>query len=272
MEITFWGVRGSSPVCGKNMVEYGGRTPCASLLTSEKHLIILDAGTGIIPLGETLMGEKKKKKMPIHLILTHFHIDHTLGLHFFAPLYSKKFEISFYSPLKPKETRKMLGTLMGGRFFPVDFNETESKKHFKQVPSEDFNIGNVRISHRPLHHPQGSLAYRFDEKEKSAVFATDTEHPEKGVDRPLVSFARKADVFVYDSTFTPKEYNQGKRGWGHSTWLEGTHIARQAEVKKLVLSHFNPSHSDEKIGMIIKKARKKFQETYGAKQGLTLRL
>ena len=272
MEITFWGVRGSAPVCGENMVEYGGHTPCASIITSEENLIILDAGTGIIPLGKRLAKEKSKTKFHIHLFLTHFHIDHTLGILFFAPLFSKDIEITFYSALRPEETRKMLGLLMGGRFFPVDFNETESKKNFKQVPPGDFNIGNIRISHVPLHHPQGSLAYRFHEKGKSVVFATDTEHPEKGVDRLLVAFAKKADIFVYDSTFTPEEYSQGKRGWGHSTWLEGTRIAEQAGVKKLYLSHFNPSHSDEKIGMIINNAQKKFRETYAAKEGLTIRL
>jgi phosphoribosyl 1,2-cyclic phosphodiesterase len=272
MEITFWGVRGSAPVCGRSMVEYGGHTPCASIITSEEHLIILDAGTGIIPLGMTLEKRTRKRNFHIHLVLTHFHIDHTVGILFFAPLYSKKVEMTFYSPLKPEETQKMLRLLMGGRFFPVDFNQTKSKKHFKQVPSGDFNIGNIRISHIPLHHPQGSLAYRFHEKEKSVVFATDTEHPEKGVDKRLVAFAREADIFVYDSTFTPEEYNQDKKGWGHSTWLEGTRVAEQANVKKLYLSHFNPSHSDEKIGMIINYAQKEFQETYGAKEGLTIRL
>jgi len=272
MELTFWGVRGSAPVCGKNMFEYGGHTPCASIIDSEGPIIILDAGTGIIPLGEILVKEKRERNFHIHLLLTHFHIDHTLGILFFAPLYLKNFDVTFYSPLEPEETQRMLSLLMGGRFFPVDFNETESKKYFKQVPSGDFNIGNIQISHIPLHHPQGSLAYKFHKKGKSIVFATDTEHPEEGVDKSLVAFARKADIFVYDSTFTPEEYNQGKKGWGHSTWLEGTRIAEQAEVKKLYLSHFNPSHSDEKIDMIIGNAHKKFQETYGAKEGLTIRL
>jgi len=272
MELKLWGVRGTAPVCGKKFLKYGGRTPCASVLSSKKERVIIDAGTGIIPLGQTMMSESSQKKVSVHILLTHFHLDHTLGLLFFDPLYSRQFELTFYSSLKPAQTRETLSQLMGGRLFPVDFNETESKKQFKQVPSGDFSIGDFRISHIPLRHPQGSLAYRFQEKGKSVVFATDTEHPENGVDERLAALAREADIFVYDATFTPKEYSQGKTGWGHSTWFQGTRIAEQADVSRLYLSHYNPSHSDEKIDRLIKNAQKRFQETYGAKQGLTLKL
>lgn len=272
MKLTFWGVRGSAPVCGRSMVKYGGHTPCASIISSEKHVIIIDAGTGIHRLGENLMKQNSQKNFHVHLVLTHFHLDHTLGLLFFTPLYSERFEITFYTPLESEEAQKTLSLLMGGRFFPVDFSETESKKEFKRVSSGDFNIGNVQISHIPLNHPQGSFAYKFYEKEKSVVFATDTEHPKKGIDKRLATFARKADIFVYDSTFTPEEYNQGKKGWGHSTWLEGTRIAEKADVKRLYLSHFNPFHSDKMIDVMVNNAQKKFHETYGAKEGLTIRL
>jgi len=268
MKISFWGVRGSAPVCREDIVKYGGHTPCASILSSKKDLIIVDAGTGIIRLGETLMRKKGQENFHVHLVLTHFHLDHIMGLAFFAPLYSSQAKVTFYSPLNRETTLRLLNLLMGGRFFPINFSETESEKHFKKVPERDFTIGNINISHIPLHHPQGSFAYKFYEKGRSVVFATDTEHPEKGVDNQLVEFARKTDFFIYDSTFTPEEYTQGKKGWGHSTWLEGVRIAKQAEVKKLYLSHFNPSHSDKKIGMIINHARKKFPQTYGAKEGL----
>jgi len=269
MELTFWGVRGTAPVCGKDQIKYGGHTPCASIFSSKREIMIIDAGTGIMRLGDGLIKKMGKKPICVHLFLTHFHIDHIMGIPFFGPLYSRKTRIVFYSPLIPVKTKKLLSRLMESPFFPISFEETKSEKKFIKVPSNSFHIGDVQISHIPLNHPQGSYAYRFRENGKSIVFATDTEHPEKGMDLQLVFFAKGAHIFVYDSTFTPNEYIQSKKGWGHSTWLEGTKIARQAEVRRLYLSHFNPSHLDKEIDDIINSARNKFSETYGAKEGLT---
>jgi len=259
-------------VSGKHYVKYGGHTPCASLVSSDKDLIVVDAGTGIMRLGEALMKNRVKKFFHIHLVFTHFHIDHVMGLPFFPSLFSRESKVSFYSPLKPGETQKLLRTLMGGRFFPIPFDKTEAEKKFVEVPLGDFSIGNVRISHIPLNHPQGSFAYRFSEKGGSILFATDTEHPEKGMDEQLVSFAKETDVFIYDATFTPDEYKKGRKGWGHSTWRQGTRIAKKAGAGKLYLSHFNPSHSDKKIDNIIRRAREVFPETYGAREGSSLSL
>jgi len=272
MKLTFWGVRGSVPVSGKHYVKYGGHTPCASLPSSEKDLIVIDAGTGIMRLGEALTEKKDKKYVHIHLVFTHFHIDHIMGLPFFPPLFSRETKVSFYSPLKSGETQRLLSTLMGGRFFPIPFDKTGAEKKFVEVPLGDFAIGNVRISHIPLNHPQGSFAYRFSEKGRNIVFATDTEHPEKGMDEQLVAFAQKTDILIYDATFTPDEYKKGRRGWGHSTWKQGTRVAQKAGAGKLYLSHFNPSHSDKKIDNIIKSAREVFPETYGAREGSSLSL
>lgn len=272
MELTFWGVRGSVPVSGKRYVKYGGHTPCASLVSSEEDLIVIDAGTGIMSLGESLKENRNKKYIHIHLVFTHFHIDHIMGLPFFSPLFSRETKVSFYSPLKSGETQGLLSTLMGGRFFPIPFEKTGAEKSFRVIPSEDFFIGNIRVSHIPLNHPQGSFAYRFSEKGRSILFATDTEHPEKGLDEQLVAFAQKTDILIYDATFTPDEYKKGRRGWGHSTWKQGTKIAQKAGVGKLYLSHFSPSHPDKKIDNIIKSARKIFPETYGAREGFALSL
>ncbi|MBD3414967.1 MAG: hypothetical protein GF421_11115 [Candidatus Aminicenantes bacterium] len=270
MELTFWGVRGSFPVCGEKFLKYGGHTPCASVFSSENKMIIVDAGTGIKKLGDRLIKDDRKERLHIHLLFTHFHMDHILGLVFFSPLFSDKVTLTFYSPLNQERTVGLLNTLMGGRFFPVDFSETASEKIFKKVPSKDFSIEDIRISPIPLNHPQGALGYRFEENGQSIVFATDTEHPEHGFDEQLVCLARRTDVLIYDSTFTPEEYNQGKKGWGHSTWLKGTQIAEHAEVKNLCLSHFNPSHSDEEIDRAIIKAREHFSKTHAAREGQTI--
>jgi ribonuclease BN (tRNA processing enzyme) len=268
MELTFWGVRGTFPVSGRSVNKYGGHTSCASVVSSKGEIIVVDAGTGIKILGEKLMGEGKDEPLNIHLLFTHFHLDHVMGLPYFAPLYFSQSCLTVYAPISSKETEKYLSGLMAERYFPFEFDETSSEKIFKEVPATDFSIGEIRISHIPLNHPQGAVAYCFREGDKSIIFATDTEHPDKGIDEELVSLVEGADFFIYDATFTPEEYESGKRGWGHSTWLEGTKIAREAQVKVLCLSHFNPDHSDTQVDSILSAARKEFPDSAAAKEGL----
>ncbi len=267
MELEFLGVRGSMPVSGTDKNKYGGHTLCSCLMNSDSEWIIIDAGTGLKKLGERLQSQGGERPLDIHILLTHFHLDHITGLPFFAPLYFSNATIHFFAPVSPEETEKYLSGIMAGRYFPLDFKETSSKKSFTKIPPKKFAIGSAGISHCALNHPQGSVSYRIEENGKAIVYATDTEHPEDGVDRNLVSFARKADILIYDAMFTREEYESGRKGWGHSTWLEGTKIARAADVRTLYLSHFNPDHSDKQIDEIVSLARKKFTHTLGAKEG-----
>jgi phosphoribosyl 1,2-cyclic phosphodiesterase len=271
MEIVFWGVRGTAPVSGKDCVRYGGHTPCASIVSSAGDIVIVDAGTGIKRLGETLMAQAKAGEVRLHILFTHFHLDHVIGLPFFSPLYSDRVGISFYSALAPQETEKCLRVLMGGRYFPVDFRETASSKSFLRFGEKGISVGNLEICACPLVHPQGSVAYRISEGSGSIVFATDTEPPEAGVDERLAAFIQKTTYFVYDATFTPEEYAT-RQGWGHSTWLEGTKLARRAGVRHLVLSHLNPDHDDKQVGRMVKQAQKEFRRTSAAQEGRRLRI
>ncbi len=271
MQLEFWGVRGTTPVSGRDMVKFGGHTPCASLRSAGGDLLIVDAGTGIKRLGERLMADSGKAALEVNLLLTHFHLDHIIGLPFFAPLYSSRAVIVFYSPAVPKETERYLGGLQMGRYFPVSFKETASLKKILKTDEAGFKVGKFRISYCPLNHPQGSVAYRIEEGGGSVVFATDTEPPEGGIDERLASFIRGATYFIYDATFTPREY-QVRQGWGHSTWLEGTRLARAGGAKNLVLSHFNPDHDDSRVAGLVRLARKEFRRTFAAREGWKVRV
>ncbi len=193
MDIEFWGVRGTTPVSGKDRQKYGGATPCASVVSSAGDIVIVDAGTGIKRLGESLMTRPRDGKLRLHILLTHFHLDHVLGLPFFAPLYAAGAAITFYSPLSPSDTEKQLRGLMSGRYFPVDFKETASAKKYVRVEQDPLTIGKFEISGCPLNHPQGSFGYRIADRSGSIVFATDTEPPEAGLDERLAGFIRGAD-------------------------------------------------------------------------------
>jgi phosphoribosyl 1,2-cyclic phosphodiesterase len=271
VEVEFCGVRGTVPASGRDYLKYGGHTPCTSVISSAGEIVIIDAGTGIKKLGERLMAGPAAAELHLHLFFTHFHLDHTGGLPFFSPLYSARVTITFISPLSPLETEKYLSGLVGGRYFPVAFKETDSAKVFKKIGDEAITIGNLKVRSSPLHHPQGSVAYRIEEGEMSLVMATDTEPPEGQLDERLASFASQASVFVYDATFTPEEYLR-RQGWGHSTWLEGTKLARQAKVGRLILSHLNPDHSDRQVDEMVRLARREFRRTDAGREGLRLKI
>jgi len=271
MELEFWGVRGTAPVSSRDKMKYGGHTPCAVVTGAAGETVIIDAGTGIKDLGEKMMESAGADETRYHVFLTHFHLDHVIGLPFFAPLYSPQAVFTFYSHLSPQEAEKCLRAVMGGMSFPVDFRETASRKSFVKVERDSYPIGKLKISACPLLHPQGSLAYRIEEGKVSIVFATDTEPPEQGMDERLASFIKGVTCVIYDATFTPEEYLR-RQGWGHSTWLEGAKLARQSGVRKLVLSHFNPDHNDRQIDEMVKQARKEFRRTYAARERMRLKV
>jgi phosphoribosyl 1,2-cyclic phosphodiesterase len=270
MDFEFQGVRGTFPTPGRDRTRYGGHTICSSLRLGPNDYIVVDAGTGLRDLGDRIMSGAGGGDIRVDLLLTHFHLDHILGFPFFAPLYSPRAVITVRTPGDPRKTRQALAGLMAGRYFPVKLDGAASRKKFREFEPGTL-AGGVRVAACPLRHPQESVAYRLEAGGASIVLATDTEHPEADVDDRLAALAEGATWLVYDAMYTPAEYESGKKGWGHSTWLAGTGLAAAARVGSLVLSHFNPDHTDADVDRILEAARERFPRTLAAAQGLRLR-
>lgn len=260
MQLTFWGVRGSTPTPVAENLGYGGNTSCLEIATSENERIIVDAGTGIRNLGLS-----KPHGATSHLFLTHFHWDHIQGLPFFAPLFQKGNKVAFYSFPHAEQIRERLAFQMSNPFFTLDFDAAASTREFQQIENAPVHLGSLSVTSFPLNHPQGACGYRIESHRAAIVIATDVEHGHPVLDKVLREHAEGADVLVYDSHYTEEEY-ASHRGWGHSTCTEAARVAKDAGVKQLVLFHHHPLHSDSKTDEIVKQTRNLFENCIAARE------
>lgn len=262
LRIKFWGVRGSTPTPGSEYLSYGGNTSCIEILSANGSRIIIDSGTGIRNLGRQLYAENKHQT--VHLFLTHFHWDHIQGLPFFAPLLQSGNKVHFHSFPDPVEIQARLKRQMTCPFFTLDFDSVGAERKYESV-SDGFHLGDLSVAAFPLNHPQGACGYRVESQGASVVIATDVEHGDQQLDKVLRQHAESADLLVYDSQYTPAEY-ESRVGWGHSTYTCAASVAKDARVSQLALFHHDPTRIDAEITHIVKQAVPLFENTIAARE------
>ena len=247
MKAKFWGTRGSIAVPGKDTTIYGGNTTCLEITLESGSRIIVDAGTGIRPLGQQLFAEGEK--IDVHLLITHIHWDHVQGFPFFDPVYDPETKIKIDGfPTCMKGLRIPFDNKMGDGFFPIRFDDLKAEMRYLDTLNHGpLTVDDVVIDSIPLQHPQGGFGFRFREGKKTLVFITDNElteeawaeqHPED-----YVRFCKDADILIHDAQYTPEELEK-RRGWGHSDYVSTLDLALKAQVKELVLFHHDPSRKD----------------------------
>ena len=281
MKVKFWGVRGSIASPGAETALVGGNTSCVEV-TGGGSRVILDAGSGIRALGDALVKAGEHKR--VHLLLSHVHWDHVMGIPFFTPLYVPGCEVVIGSgPLerdgasgKRLPLREVLQRQMTPPLFPIDFDSVSGRVTTVDLePDSAFTVGRLEVTMATLSHPDPVWAYRISFGGHSVVYATDTEHEEGKIDERLVRLARGADVLIYDAQYTPEEYRgevgPSKRGWGHSTYEAGVDVARAASVKTLALFHHDPRRSDAQVSEIVQRSRAIFPSTVAAREAVSLR-
>lgn len=301
--LKFRGVRGSYPISSKDFLEYGGNTACVEV-NAGGHLIILDAGTGMISVGDELMekyitsGFTPEERTPVSatVLLSHIHQDHIQGFTFFRPLHLKSTVLSVFGSVCEEENLSdELSNVLFGKTFPLDLGDIAGKLDIKNISSNDLIIlrhgsepiicksqenilpDDVVIScYKSYAHPQeGVMIYKIYYKGKSVVYATDKESY-LGGDKKLVDFARNCDVLIHDAQYTTEDYlNQysPKQGYGHSTFDMAVEAQRQSNAGKLVFFHFEPGYDDEKLNRINEHYSQKFPDNViMAKEGLQLEI
>lgn len=270
-KLRFWGARGTVPTPAPEKLRFGGNTSCLAVEISEQEHIILDCGTGVRLLGNELAKDRRDKPTRYHVFFTHYHFDHVEGLPLFHPLYDANSTITFHGFESGGRTvRDTLESLIAPPYFPVTLAKVPSKVDYVVADGTPRKIEDIVVSSLPLNHPNGCLSYRLEHGDRRVVYATDHEHGEEKTDLALVEFARDADYLIYDATYMRAEYEELRRGWGHSTWYAAVQIALAARVKTLVLFHHHPDHTDDELDEILEIARKELPSTEIAREGLEL--
>ena len=267
LQLTFWGVRGSTPTPREDCLGFGGNTSCLEIVSQERRFV-LDAGSGIRELGDLLARESD---VQLDILLTHFHWDHIQGLPFFAPLFKSDAQVSFYTDKAFSAIKETLEGQMARPYFPVPFEAVAARREYHDLNGGTIAAGETRVHSFPLNHPQGACGYRIEVNGASIVHVTDHEHGNAVIDRGIRDHACGADVLIYDAQYTPEEY-AAKQGWGHSTYAEGASVARDAGVKQLILFHHDPRHNDEFMLGMLQQAQQHFENTQLAQEGWTIRL
>jgi phosphoribosyl 1,2-cyclic phosphodiesterase len=300
--ITFWGVRGSYPVPGKDTLYFGGCTTCVEITIGEQTIII-DAGTGIINLGNVLTAQFFKQggkgSLSPTVLFTHLHHDHTQGLPFFTPLYLGQSKLYFFGPLEfGKELATVLEQSMTPPNFPVDLRSATSIKNYETIhenhlilfhpPDPEPKVINkshdsyktnaetivVKLMKDFSHPANGVFVYRIEYGGKSIVFATDVEGYLLG-NAKLIQFAEKADLLIHDAQYTEEQYTglpTPRQGFGHSIPDMAIEVAKKADVKTLVLTHHDPTATDAQLKKYQSLYKRRFSNLFYAREGLTLHI
>lgn len=260
MRVRFWGTRGSVATPGPGTLRFGGNTSCVEVVTDSGARFILDCGTGARPLGAELMA-KAPRPVRATLLLGHTHWDHIQGFPFFAPLFVPGNELTICAPSGVGTT--LAGVLAGQMeftYFPVALDQLPAAIEYKDLSEGVYEFDGVRVVTQFLNHPAISLAYRIEADGVVVVYACDHEpfavplwregarrgYIESilhGGDRQHALFLRHADLLIHDAQYTPQEY-PAKKNWGHSTYEYAVELAAAADVRRLALTHHDPSHDD----------------------------
>jgi phosphoribosyl 1,2-cyclic phosphodiesterase len=241
-----WGARGSLPRLSENQVRHGGNTLCIEVLHPGDEWVILEAGSG-----------------KIHLVFSHYHWDHVMGLPFFGPVYRKDFDISLYG-LRSGEghLREMLEVVFSPFYSPIysPDNLLGSLTITPQQACHRIDGLDVKLFELPRIHPGGCVVVRVEGFGRCFVYASDVELRKKPVIEELIRCSEGADVLICDASFSQERFETAI-GWGHSSLEAAVEAAHRAGVSRLVGIHYDPLRSDEELEADQAREQGRFWET-----------
>jgi phosphoribosyl 1,2-cyclic phosphodiesterase len=262
MQVRIWGCRGSLAAPGADTVRYGGNTSCVEVRLASGHALVLDAGTGMRPLGVAMAQDLP---VELHILLTHLHMDHLQGLGFFRPLFAPDLSIHLWGPTSPvQRLEERIARYMSPPLFPVHLDDIPSQIAFCDAPEAAVTIGSATVRATKVTHQGPTVGYRIEEDDQVLVYLPDHE-PSIGNDLRTVptdwmsgyDLAHDAHVLLHDAQYRDHEYG-AHVGWGHSSITDTIEFATKAGVERLVLFHHDPYHNDDDLEELLEEARAKW--------------
>ncbi|KQQ33275.1 MBL fold metallo-hydrolase [Duganella sp. Leaf126] len=269
MKFTFWGVRGSIPTPGPRTARYGGNTTCIEVRTDNDTLLILDAGTGLFPLAQSLVQRKGDTGADIeaNIFITHSHWDHIHGLPFFTPLFMRGSRVRLHGATDPdtgQGIEHVMNVQLQNSYFPVSETQLSAVIEYRSLTAGiPVTVGDATICGVVMNHPVINLGYRISCCGKSLFFTGDHEpfynpypadhpghaaamqqmHARSGAIDAVVA---GVDALIVDCSYTREEY-PAKRGWGHGTFDAAVELALRCGARALYCTHHEPTRSDDAL-------------------------
>jgi phosphoribosyl 1,2-cyclic phosphodiesterase len=272
MRLRFWGTRGSIATPGPGTNHFGGNTSCIELTSDSGAHVIMDCGTGARLLGNQLIA-RNTGPITAAILFTHTHWDHIQGFPFFAPLFVPGNHFTVYGPEGSHlSLHDVLSGQMEHHYFPVELSQLAARIAYQDLSEGTHEISGVKICAQSMNHPSPTLGYRIEAHGASVLYLSDHEPFYEPVwrdgavpgrfesiledgDRRHAEYMKDADLVIHESQYTPEEY-PAKKNWGHSTYAYVVELAVAAGVRKLFLTHHDPSHDDLFVENIERRARK----------------
>jgi phosphoribosyl 1,2-cyclic phosphodiesterase len=273
MLVRIWGTRGSLPTPGAGMVRYGGNTSCVQVTLSDGTHLVLDAGTGI----RNLPADLGRSGEPVHILLTHLHLDHIQGLLFFAPLFQRGVKVTLWGPAAPGASlERRVGRYLSAPLTPVEIRELPCELDFRNCPTTRWQIGPAQITAEGVTHRGPTLGFRVEAGGSSLCYLPDHEPAIIGDIDELEaewvsgsSLARDVDLLVHDCQYTDAEY-PAHVGWGHSSLRHALQFARRVAAGKTLLFHHDPGHTDDQLDAMLDEARTRWTAAGGQESAISM--
>jgi phosphoribosyl 1,2-cyclic phosphodiesterase len=275
VNVTFFGVRGSTPCPSPATARYGGNTACVVVDRPGSDPILFDLGTGLRSYGDTLPTDVAFRGSAF---VSHMHWDHVQGLPFFKPILRRGGRLDIYGP--PGERGLTLADSFAGfmrpPYFPVTVDDLHGEIHFHDLCStQTVTLGDATITAADVPHVGVTNGYRLDWSGVSVAYVSDHQQPVDGSSSmadSVLELCRGVDLLIHDAQYTTDEFTQ-KCDWGHCTVEYAVAVAKAAEVERLVLFHHDPVHDDAWLDCLLTAARRTAGnelEVISAYEGLTV--
>ena len=244
LDVTFYGVRGSTPCSGPSTHRYGGNTSCVLVQAPAEPPIVCDLGTGLRYLGDDF---GTAEPFIGTALVSHLHWDHIQGLPFFVPGLQPGSDLEIVGPVQQGQTlTEAFAAGLKPPLFPIDLADLPGNFSFREVSDGCFQIGSATVTAFPVTHVGPTNGYRIDRGDASVAYISDHQQPDDGsldVSEQVIDACTGVDILIHDAQYGPEEF-ASKSDWGHCTVAYAVEVALAVKASRLLLYHHDPAHGD----------------------------